>query len=108
VEEYGRILYLFTDLVLPLVVGYVLHRKNLVGNTLVDRLIMLNVRVLGTILSFLSFWVVPISWDLAWLPVFGFLLVLVPGILSFPIALHRYSNALNQGAHLISAMLARI
>ena len=104
----GRILYLFTDLVMPLVVGYLLHRAGLASGRLVDGLILVNIRVLITLLSVMSFWVLPITWELAWIPLFGAIFVLLPGLISLPVALARHKKPLNRGAYIISAMLANI
>ena len=107
-ETSGRILYLFTDLLLPLVVGYLLHQKGLAGGRFIDGLIFVNIRFLITLLSLLSFWVLPITWELVWIPLFGALFVLLPLLISLPVALHRHKKPLNRGAYLISVMLANI
>ena len=64
-----RIIYLFTDLLLPLIVGYLLHRHGKISDTLINRILRLNVIVIYTILALMSCWTLPISWDLALIPV---------------------------------------
>lgn len=107
-NDYSRLLYLFTDLIMPLVVGYILHRLHLLHGDMVNRLIKLNVVVFYTILSVLSFWVLPLSYDLAWIPAFSCVYVLLPGAIAYFWLARRYRSYLNKGAFMASAMLANI
>ena len=103
-----RILYVATDLILPLIVGYFLHREHLMNDRAANFLIRFNVRVVSTVLTVLSFWVLPISWDLALMLPFGMLYVLVPGAIGAMTFARRHRNLLNRGAYLMSAMLSNI
>ena len=107
-DEYSRFVYVFTDLILPLVVGYVLHRLHLLHGDLVNRMIKVNVIVFFTLLSLLSFWVMPLEFDLIWVPVFGFMYVLWPGLIGYLFFARHYRSYLNKGAFLVSAMLSNI
>ena len=107
-SDYSRLLFLFTDLIMPLVVGYVLHKLHLLHGGMVNRLIKLNVVVFYTILSVLSFWVLPLSYDLAWIPAFSCVYVLLPGAIAYFYMARRYRSYLNKGAFMASAMLANI
>ena len=98
----------FSDLLAPLVVGYFLHRGNLVGDRLVNLAIRFNVVVVITALSILSFWVLPVSRELVWIPFFGMLYVLLPGFLGQLIVARKYRNPLDRGAYIVSAMLSNI
>ena len=51
-------------LLLPLVTGYVLHRRGLMSDRLTNFLIKLNVRLVYGLLTLLSFWVLPLNRDL--------------------------------------------
>lgn len=103
-----RIFYVFTDLILPLFVGYWLHRWNWIGGAVCNRLISFNIVIICTILSVLSFWVLPLTAKLVWLPVFGIVLCIIPGIISYPLATGRYENLLERGSYLASSMLSNI
>ena len=107
-ESYLRILYVATDLIAPLVVGYFLHQKNIIDGDTVNRLISFNVVVVYTALSFLSFWVLPLSWEVAIVPLFGTLFILVPGAVAEITFAKKHKNPLNRGAYIISAMLSNI
>lgn len=103
-----RLIYVLTDLIAPLVCGYFLHQKNILSDEAINRLIKLNVRCVYTLLSLLSFWVLPLSWELAWLPVFGLIYVLLPGLIGSLTFARRHKNPLNRGAYILSAMLSNI
>lgn len=107
-SAYLRIVFVFTDLVLPLVVGYCLKKKGWMGSTACNVLIKINVVVLCTVLSFCSFWVLPLSLQLLWLPLLGILFTVVPGVLGWLTFARRFSNFLEKGAYVISCMLSNI
>lgn len=103
-----RLIFVVTDLIAPLAVGYFLHQHRMVPEEHVNKLIRFNVICVYTLLSLLSFWVLPISWDLVIVPVFGFLLVLIPGAIGGLFFLKRYKSWLDRGAYIASAMLANL
>ena len=103
-----RLLYVVTDLIMPLIVGYFLHQKNIVSENSITKLIRFNVICVYTILSLLSFWVLPLSLSLLLVPLFGFALVLLPGAIGFALFARRLPNLLDRGAYIASAMLANI
>ena len=103
-----RILYVFTDLLMPLAVGYILHQHRLVSEAAINKVIRFNVTCVYTTLSLLSFWVLPISWSLLLIPVFGFLLVLLPGFIGYLLFARRMENLLDRGSYIASAMLANL
>ena len=94
-SEYLRLVYVFTDLIAPLIAGYFLHRKN-------------NVIIVYTLLTLLSFWVLPLSRELLFLFPFGALYVLVPGAIGALTFAKNHKSLLNRGAYVMSAMLANI
>ena len=107
-NDYSRLVYLFTDLIMPLVAGYVLHRLHLLHGDMVNRLIKINVTLFYTILSVLSFWVLPLSYDLAWMPAFSCVYMLLPGLVGYFFFLRKYRSYEDKGSFLLSAMLANI
>ena len=80
-EKLFRILYVFTDLATPLLAGYI---------------------------AVLSFWVMPLSKSLLWLPLFSALFMLVPGSIAYLTFARRHKDALSRGAYYMSAMLTNI
>ena len=103
-----RIFYVFTDLVLPMVLGYYLHQKRLISDELCNKLIRFNIILVYTLLSILSMWALPLSRSLLWLPVFGVILVLIPGIISRLTFARKYTNLLDRGAYMMSSLLANL
>ena len=106
--DYSRLVYVFTDLILPLIVGYFLHRRKLLPEKFTNTLIKFNVIVVYTVLTLLSFWVLPISRDLLILFPFGALYVIVPGIIGALTFAKSHKSLLNRGAYVLSAMLSNI
>ncbi len=107
-EINARLVYLLTDLILPLVVGYVLYQRRLLSDTAVNRLIRINVIVFFTLLSLFSFWALPLTRDLLLLPAFFALIILFPGFLSWRFLGRRFHSPIDRGTHLISALLSNI
>ena len=103
-----RIIYLFTDLLAPLIVGYLLYRRGMISDDLIRRILRLNVIVIYTILALMSCWTLPISWDLALIPVYGILIVLFPGFIGWAFFIRKYHNPLDRGAFLCNAMMSNI
>ena len=103
-----RIIYLFTDLLAPLAAGYLLYQRGYISDTLISRILRLNVIVIYTILALMSCWTLPISWDLALIPLYGILIVLVPGLIGWAFFIRKYHNPLDRGAYLANAMMSNI
>jgi len=107
-ESQLRILFVFTDLILPLVLGYYLHQRKIISDRLCNRLISFNIVWICTLLSLLSFWVLPLKADLIWLPAFSFIFAAIPGIISVLTFARRHKEPLDRGAYIISSLLANI
>ena len=103
-----RLLFVVTDLIAPLIVGYALKKRHLISQRTNDRLIKLNIICINTILSLLSFWVLPLTWSLLLLPLFGFYLVLFPGAVGYGLFARHIADYLDRGAYVASAMLANL
>lgn len=106
-EQNLRLLYVLTDLVAPLVAGYFLKQKHIISDRNINKLIRFNVVGVYTLLSLLSFWVLPLTRELALIPLYGFLFILFPGAIGL-VLIRRFRNYLDKGAYLASAMLANI
>ena len=107
-SEYSRLVYVFTDLIAPLIVGYFLHRKKLLPDKFTNWLIKFNVIVIYTLLTLLSFWVLPLTRELLFLLPFGALYVIVPGLIGALTFARRHKSLLNRGAYVMSAMLSNL
>lgn len=103
-----RLIFVLTDLIAPLAVGYYLHQRSLVSGEAINKLIRFNVVCIYTILSLLSFWGLPISGNLITVPIFGFLLVLIPGAIGTLFFVRNFSSWLDRGAYIASTMLANL
>ena len=103
-----RLIYLGTDLILPLIVGYLLYQRRLLSDAAVNLLIRINVVVFFTLLSLFSFWALPLTRDLVILPVFFAFIILFPGFISWRFLGRRFHSPIDRGTHLISALLSNI
>lgn len=103
-----KLFYFLIDLLLPLTIGYFFHQRNSLSETAVTKMININILILSPLLSILSFWVLPLTWNLIWLPIFGILLSLIPGFFAYFISRNKYASPLDTGSYLLSAMLSNI
>ena len=103
-----RLFFVVTDLIAPLVIGYALKKRQLISQRTNDFLIKFNIILINTLLSLLAFWVLPLSWSLLLLPLFGFYLVLFPGAVGYLLFARRMPDYLDRGAYVASAFLANI
>ena len=99
-----RILFFLLDILGPISLGYWLKRQGLVSKSFTEKMIRVNVRVVFTILAFISFWKLPFSSDVAFLPVLGILVLLFPYLLGMAMT-RRNTDPLERGALVLSAML---
>lgn len=102
-----KLLYIGIDLILPLVLGYVCRKTLCLSEKACNVMILVNILIFSTILSVLSFWVLPLKLELIWLPLFGILLSVIPGIAAY-FSSRKYQNGLEKGSYLASAMLSNI
>lgn len=100
-----KILYFFTDLILPLVVGYVIKERGKIRQEFFDKMIVFSIVVLAPVLTILSFWTIDMDRGLIWLPILGILMQVIPGVLGFIVAKIKYKNPLEQGSYILSATL---
>ena len=107
-EISARLVYLLTDLILPLIVGYLLYQRRLLSDAVVNLLIRINVIVFFTLLSLFSFWALPLTRDLLILPAFFAFIILFPGFISWRFLGRRFHSPIDRGTHLISALLSNI
>lgn len=103
-----KLAYFMIDLLFPLVIGYVLRVKQQLSPGFFDKMISYNILLLYPVLSILSFWVLPLTWNLMWLPVFGGLLCFIPGLIAYLISKNKYDSSLDMGSYILAAMLSNV
>jgi len=94
------------DLIVPLLIGYLLQRNNLLSRRYYDAMIKTALLVVYPLLAVMSFWAIRIDNNLLWLPVFGVVLHVVPGLLAYTNVNSLYSHAADRGSYLLSAILS--
>lgn len=104
----SKIIVSSLDLLLPIAVGYLLKHQSYLRDGFFNKMILNNILVVYPLLSFLCFWVLPLSHELIWLPVMGILMGLVPGIIATWRSRHKYSSPLDQGGYVMSAVLSNL
>lgn len=102
-----RIIYIFVDLILPLIVGYFLHKRKWMSIETCNLLLKINIRGIATILAMGSFWLMEISADFIIIPIYGIVVCLIPGFLSYPLGKH-LKNPRAVGAFLLTGYLSNI
>lgn len=103
-----KLLVFAIDLILPLMIGYACRYQHVVKEQVFNKMILNNILVVCPIVSFLSFWVLPITQDLLWLPVIGLLMGLVPGALAYRIAEQKYQDDADRGSFVMAAVLSNL
>lgn len=101
------IIYIFIDLILPLIIGYILHKKQWMSINTCNMLLKLNIRVVSTVLALGSFWLMSINTKFLSMPVYGILVCLIPGFLSYPLSRH-LKNPCSEGSFLLTGYLSNI
>lgn len=104
-ETITRILTLLADSLLPITLGYFLHRWNLVSPRFTQALITFNVRVMFTILAFISFWKLKLSAELLWIPVIGLVITFAPYFAGLAMSRGLKDRPRERCAFVMSAML---
>ena len=87
-----KILVFAVDMICPLMLGYLCQRQNVLEEKFFNKMILNNILVVCPIVSFLSFWILPLTADLFWLPLISLALGFVPGAMAYVIAQKRYSR----------------
>lgn len=106
--EWTRILLVFTDILLPLAAGYLLKTHNVITRRHCTWLLRFNVIFMVTLMTLLSFWILPLSPQLLWLPLMGVLITVIPGFLGAVLFAPQFPDELDKGAYVISSMLSNI
>lgn len=103
-----KLLYMGTDLVLPLALGYYCRQRQWLNEAFCNKIIEVNITLFCTVLAALSFWIMPLSPALLWLPVFGILLSFIPALAGYWAARGKYVDGPDKASYLASSMLSNI
>ncbi len=103
-----KVLLFAVDLLAPLVVGYCFRFQNVIKESVFNKMILNNILVIYPALSFLSFWVLPLHYELLWLPIMGLVMGIIPGILAYFVAERKYTSDLDKGSYVMSAILSNL
>lgn len=101
-----KLIYILLDLVCPLFVGYVCRIQQYGSETFFRGMINFNIFFLYPVLSILSFWVLKLNVELLWLPIFGILMGVIPGIVAYVWSAGKYGDPLEKGSYLMAAILS--
>lgn len=96
------------DLILPLAIGYACRYQHVIKEQVFNKMILNNILVVCPVVSFLSFWVLPVTMDLLWLPVISIFMGLVPGVIAYYIAERKYTSDIDRGSYVMSAILSNL
>ena len=102
------LLWFLLDLVLPIAAGQLLARRVPGIQASLDRVTRWGIVTAMPVLSFVTFWGVELSPRLAWLPILGLVMAVVPGAVAAARARWAWSgrDALERGSYVIASMLA--
>lgn len=103
-----KLFYFVIDLLVPLTIGYMLQGNKYFSVGFFDKMISYNIFLFYPLLSILSFWVLPLTWNLIWFPIFGAILCFLPGVLAHLISKNKYESSLDTGSYMLSAMLSNL
>lgn len=103
-----KLIYICTDLMLPLTLGYYCRQRRWLSEIFCNKIIEVNITIFSTILAALSFWVLPLNLALLWLPLFGILLSFIPGLAGYLFSKGKYPDGPDKASYLASAMLSNI
>ena len=103
-----KLLVFAVDLICPLILGYACKYQKRLGDTFFNKMILNNILVVCPIVSFLSFWVMPVTREFIWLPVISIALGFIPGAIAYWIAKRKYTDYREQGAYVMAASLSNL
>ncbi|WP_462332014.1 AEC family transporter [Schwartzia sp. (in: firmicutes)] len=103
-----KLLVFAVDLICPLILGYACKYQKRLGDTFFNKMILNNILVVCPIVSFLSFWVMPITREFLWLPLISIALGLIPGAMAYWLAGYKYKDFREQGAYVMAASLSNL
>ena len=103
-----KLLIFAVDLIGPLILGYAGRYQRRVGDEFFNKMILNNIFVVCPVVSFLSFWVMPLTRELFWMPLLSLLLGFFPGAAAWWLARRKYRDYREQGAYVMAASLSNL
>lgn len=100
-----RLLFFVFDFILPLAIGYALREGAGTKSEVFDRLMIIAVVSVAPVMAVLSLWVIHLKLSLLWMPVLGVAMQMVPGLIGV-VRGKKFTNALERGSFVLSAMLS--
>lgn len=100
-----KLLVFLTDLILPIMVGYLLQKQKRFGDPFFNRMMRFGIIFITPFTVTISFWGSGISAENMWLPVLGVVMQMVPFGIGYFIAKKKYKDPLEQGSYILAAML---
>lgn len=100
-----KLLLFLTDLILPIVAGYLLQKQKRFGDAFFNGMMRAGILFITPFSVAISFWGSGISAENIWLPVLGVLMQMVPFGIGYFVAKKKYSSPLDQGSYILAAML---
>ena len=103
-----KLLVFAVDMICPLLLGYACQYQHKLKDGFFNKMILNNILVVCPVVSFLSFWVMPLSREMLWLPVISIAMGLVPGMMAAFIAQRKYADDRERGAYVMAASLSNL
>lgn len=103
-----KLIVFAVDMVVPLVIGYLCRYQTKLGDNFFNKMIYNNIFVVCPVVSFLSFWIMPLSSELLWIPIISLFMMALPGGLAYLWAVKRYESDLERGSYVMTAMLSNL
>lgn len=103
-----KLIVFAVDMICPLIIGYLCRYQNVLQENFFNKMILNNILVVCPIVSFLSFWILPLTRDLLWLPLISLALGFVPGAIAAVVAQRKYADDRDRGAYVMTASLSNL
>lgn len=103
-----KVLYIFVDLILPMVIGFLFKQQHYLSEASFDTMIKVSMFLLYPVLSVLTFWVLPLSLEFIWLPILGVVMAVVGGAVAWWQARKKFADPKEIGGYIIAAILSNI
>ena len=103
-----KLLVFAIDMICPLILGYACKYQHVLKDGFFNKMILNNILVVCPVVSFLSFWVLPMTSELLWLPLISLAMGFVPGAMAYMIARHKYKDDRERGAYVMAASLSNL
>lgn len=101
-----KLLYIFLDLILPLVLGNLCRYQSKLDKSFFQRLIIINICVIYPVLAMLTLWTLSLDYSFIWLPIIGVLLYLIPWLAAYFRVENKFQSELDKGSYILSAILS--